>query len=46
VPCGDVIVCPLLVPNSFERVLNLNKDLKSRELGELRIKTSDIIEIV
>lgn len=46
VPCGDVIVCPLLVPNSFERVLNLNKDLKSLELGELRIKTSDIIEIV
>lgn len=44
-PCGEVIVCPLMVPNSFERVLNLNKALKSRQLGEIRLISSDMVEI-
>ncbi len=45
-PCDEVIVCPLVVPNSFERILNLNKALKSRKLGEIRIISSDTVEIV
>jgi hypothetical protein len=45
-PCEDVIVCPLMVPNLFERVLNLNKALKSRKLGETRLISSDTVEIV
>ena len=44
-PCQDVTVCPLMTPNLFERVLNLNKALKSRKLGEIRFITSDIVEI-
>ncbi len=45
-PCEDVIVCPLMVPNLFERVLNLNNALKIRKLGEIKFTTSDNIEIV
>jgi len=45
-PCEDVIVCPLMVPNLFERVLNLNNALKIRKLGEIKFATSDNIEIV
>jgi hypothetical protein len=45
-PCEDVIVCPLMVPNLFERVLNLNNALKTRKLGEIIFTTSDNVEIV
>jgi len=44
--CEDVIVCPLSVPNLFERILNLNKAFKTRKLGEIRFVTSDFIKIV
>jgi len=44
-PCEDVIVCPLMVPNLFERVLNLNKALKSRGLGEIKFLSPEIVEI-
>jgi len=43
--CGDVVVCPLSVPNLFERILNLNKAFKTRKLGEIRFVTPDFIEI-
>jgi hypothetical protein len=45
-PCEAVIVCPLMTPNLFERVLNLNNALKSRKLGEIRFTTSDMVEII
>ena len=45
-PCEDVIICPLMVPNLFERVLNLNNALKIRKLGEIKFTTSDNVEIV
>jgi hypothetical protein len=45
-PCEDVIVCPLIVPNFFERVLNLNNALKARKLGEIKFTTSDNVEIL
>jgi len=45
-PCEEVIVCPLMVPNSFESVLNLNKALKSRKLGEIKIISPEIVEII
>jgi hypothetical protein len=45
-PCEDIIVCPLMVPNFFERVLNLNNALKTRKLGEIKFTTSDNVEIL
>jgi hypothetical protein len=46
-PCEEVIVCPLMIPNLFERVLNLNKALKSRKLGETKlVDRSDTVEII
>jgi len=44
--CEDVIICPLSVPNLFERVLNLNKAFKTRKLGEIKFTAPDFIEIV
>jgi len=44
-PCQEVTVCPLMTPNLFERVLNLNKALKTRKLGEMKSITSDTVEI-
>jgi len=44
--CEDVIICPLSVPNLFERILNLNKAFKTRRLGEIKFITPDFIEIV
>lgn len=43
--CKDVIICPLSVPNLFERVLNLNKAFKTRKLGEIRFTAPDFVEI-
>lgn len=45
-PCEDVVVCPLMVPNLFERVLNLNNALRIRKLGEIRFTDSDNVEIL
>jgi len=44
-PCEDVIICPLMVPNFFEEVLNLDKALKSRQLGAIEFLTSDTAKI-
>jgi hypothetical protein len=43
--CEDVIVCPLFVPNLFERLLNLSKAFKSRRLGEITFAEPDFVEI-
>jgi hypothetical protein len=45
-PCEDVVVCPLMVPNLFERILNLNNALRIRKLGEIRFTSSDNVEIL
>jgi len=45
-PCDDVVVCPLMTPNLFERVLNLNNALRIRKLGEIRFTGSDNVEIL
>jgi len=44
--CRDVIICPLSAPNMFERILNLNKALKTRKLGEIKFTAPDFIEIL
>ncbi|RJS74520.1 hypothetical protein CW712_06415 [Candidatus Bathyarchaeota archaeon] len=44
-PCEDVIVCPLMEPNVFVRLLNLNKAFKSRKLGEIKFTDSGFVEI-
>jgi len=45
-PCEDVVVCPLMAPNLFERVLNLNNALRIRKLGEIRFTGPDNVEIL
>ena len=45
-PCVDVVVCPLMAPNLFERVLNLNNALRVRKLGEIKFTGSDNVEIL
>ncbi|MEM2111563.1 MAG: hypothetical protein QXX08_06765 [Candidatus Bathyarchaeia archaeon] len=45
-PCEDVIVCPLLTPNTFERILNLKKAFKARKLGETLFISSDTMKII
>lgn len=45
--CKDVQVCPLtLSPNAFERVITLDKALRSRKIGEIRIISGDIMLII
>jgi hypothetical protein len=42
---SEVIVCPLIVPNVFERMLNLKKAIKSHKLGEIKLIRSDMVEL-
>jgi len=44
-PCRDVIICPLVASNIFERILNLNRALKARRIGEIKFVTPDFVEI-
>jgi len=45
-PCEDVILCPLFSsPNTFERIISLNKALRSRKLGEIKIIDRNMVEI-
>ncbi|MCD6089433.1 hypothetical protein J7K07_06935 [Candidatus Bathyarchaeota archaeon] len=44
-PCRDVIICPLVASNMFERILNLNRALKTRRIGEIKFVTPDFVEI-
>ena len=44
-PCRDVIICPLAASNIFERILNLNRALKTRKIGEIKFVTPDFVEI-
>jgi len=45
-PCKDVIICPLVASNMFERILNLNRALKIRRIGEIRFVTPDFVKII
>ena len=44
-PCRDVIICPLVASNIFERILNLNRALKTRKIGEIKFVSPDFVEI-
>ncbi len=44
-PCREVTICPIRVPNAFEKILNLNKALKSRRLGEIKFVDPGMVEI-
>jgi hypothetical protein len=44
--CENVIFCPFLKPNHFERILNFNKAIKIRHIGEIKIVGSENVEIV
>ncbi|MCS7120307.1 MAG: hypothetical protein RMJ07_04515 [Nitrososphaerota archaeon] len=44
--CEDVVVCPLMTSNMFESVLNINKVLKSRKIGEIKFITPGLVELV
>jgi len=43
--CNDAILCPLADSNALERILNLNRALKTRGIGEIRFVSPDFIEI-
>ena len=43
--CGDAILCPLAVSNALERILNFNRALKARGIGEIRFVSPDFVEI-
>lgn len=44
--CHDVVICPLtLPPNATERIINLNKALRSRGIGEIKIVDGDFAEV-
>jgi len=45
VKCEDVIICPLRVPNAFERIHNFNRAIRSRGLGELLIISPSFIRV-
>jgi len=44
--CDDAILCPLAASNALERILNLNRALKTRGIGEIRFVSPDFIEIL
>lgn len=44
--CYDVIICPLLAsPNALERVLILDKVLRSRKIGRMKITDKNVVEV-
>ncbi len=46
-PCEDVIICPLTSSsNTFETIINLNKALRNRKIGELKIINQNVVEII
>ena len=46
VRCSDAIICPLKASNAFERIHSLNRALKSRRIGEIRIVSPGIVQLV
>ncbi|MFB0503953.1 MAG: hypothetical protein ACETWE_08985, partial [Candidatus Bathyarchaeia archaeon] len=46
VRCSDAIICPLKASNAFERIHNLNRALKTRKIGEIRIVSPGIVQLI
>lgn len=45
-PCEDAFICPFLsLPNPFERIINLNKALRSRKIGEIKVISSSLMQV-
>lgn len=45
-PCEDALICPFLsLPNPLERIINLNKALRSRKIGEIKIVNGSLMQI-
>jgi len=43
--CDDAILCPLAASNALERILNFNRALKTRGIGEIKFVSPDFVEI-
>jgi len=43
--CDDAILCPLAASNALERILNFNRALKTRGIGEIKFVSTDFVEI-
>lgn len=44
--CEDVLICPLLASsNAFEAIINLNRVLRYRKIGEIKIADRNMVEI-
>ena len=44
--CNDAILCPLKTSNALERILNLNRALRTRRMGEIKFVSPDFVEIL
>ncbi|MEM2559215.1 MAG: hypothetical protein QXF59_00235 [Candidatus Bathyarchaeia archaeon] len=43
--CHDVLICPILAsPNALERIIILNKVLKNRRIGEIKINSKGSVQ--
>ncbi|MBS7654608.1 MAG: hypothetical protein QXR06_04300 [Candidatus Bathyarchaeia archaeon] len=44
--CEDILICPLLASsNAFEAIINLNRALRYRKIGEIKIADRNMVEI-
>jgi len=43
--CSEAIICPLKVPNAFERIYNLDRVLKVRGLGEIKFTCAGTVRL-
>jgi len=43
--CSEAVICPLRVPNAFERIYNLDRAVKSRGLGEIKLISPGIMQL-
>ena len=44
--CDNVLICPLMTANTFEAIMNLNKALRYRKTGEIKIVDQNMVEIL
>lgn len=43
--CSEAVICPLRVPNAFERIYNLDRAVKIRGLGEIKMISPGVVQL-
>ncbi|HIE14455.1 TPA: hypothetical protein EYP70_04210 [Candidatus Bathyarchaeota archaeon] len=46
IKCENVVICPLKTPNALERLLNFNRAIRSRSLGEIIFLSPSFVKIL